>query len=387
MLKSATAAVLAFVLVDAVKAEPFHELVDVFVAGQDGVHTYRIPGVVVTNKGTILAFCEARRQSIDDGSPTDVVLKRSLDDGRTWQPMQTLVKGGIHYLRLPEPDVKVEAVMDPCPVVDRSDGTIWLSCTQYLNRKMGMNMLLKSTDDGATWSKPVDIGKSFGGGFGAGPGMGIQLRYNKDHKDRLVIPGRGNYDEQKIGSFVIYSDDHGKTWRKGHCVPGTAGGECQAIELADGSLAMNIRNGRKGCRAVAISKDGGMTWADAYDEPQLPESGCQASILRFTDPFKDDRNRILFSNPNTTKDERIKMTVRLSYDDGKIWPVSKLLHPGPSAYSNLAIVRDGTILCFYEGGQKHRREWIRLERFNLEWLTDGQDSFPSPGHQKDRRSR
>ncbi len=378
MTNNKAAAVLACVLVaGAATAAPLHEQIDVFVAGRDSVHTYRIPGVVVTNKGTILAFCEARKQSMDDGSPTDMVLKRSFDDGRTWQPMQTLVTGGIHYLRLPEPDIKVEAIMDPCPVVDRSNGTIWLSCTQYLNRKLSKNMLLNSTDDGATWCKPIDIGASFGGGFSGGPGMGIQLQYDRAHKARLVIPGRGNHDEQKTGSYVIYSDDHGKSWRKGQCVPGTGGGECQVIELTDGSLAMNIRSGRNACRLVAISKDGGMTWAPAYEEHQLPEYGCQASILRYTDSLTGDRNRILFSNPNTTQRDRVKLTVRLSYDDGKTWPLSKLLHPGPSAYSNLAVGRDGMILCFYEGGEQHRREWIRVARFNLEWLSDGKDALPS----------
>jgi sialidase-1 len=378
MLTKAAGALASVVLVaGALNAAPFHQEVDVFVAGQDNVHTYRIPGVVVTGKGTILVFCEARRQSQADGSPTDLVLKRSFDDGRTWQPMQTLVKGGIHYLRLPEPDVKVEAIMDPCPVVDRRNGTIWLSCTQYLNRKMGKNWLLKSTDEGATWSKPLDVGSSFGGGFGGGPGMGIQLRYNRAHRDRLVIPGRGRYDEQQNGSYVIYSDDHGQTWHKGQCVPGTGGGECQVVELTDGSLAMNIRSGRNRCRLVAISKDGGLTWGEAHDEPQLPEYGCQASILRFTDPFSSDRSRMLFSNPNTTRRERVNLTVRLSYDDGKTWPVSKLVHPGPSGYSNLAVARDGTILCLYEGGEEHRSEWIREARFNLEWLTGGKDILPS----------
>jgi sialidase-1 len=378
MLRNAITIALMCLLSPAANAAPFHEMIDVFMAGQEGVHTYRIPGVVVTGKGTILAFCEARKLSEHDGSPTDLVLRRSLDGGRTWQPMQTLVSGGIRYLRLPTPDVKVEAFMDPCPLVDRSDGTIWLSYTQYLNRKMGVNMLLRSTDDGVTWSKPADIGASFGGGFGAGPGMGLQLRYNQDHKGRLVFPGRGHYDPRTVGSFIIYSDDHGKTWRKGQCVPGNKGGECQAIELTDGSLAMNIRSGHNGCRAVALSKDGGRTWSDAYDETQLPEYGCQASILRYTDALQGDRNRILFSNPNTTEPDRIRMTVRLSYDEGKTWPVSKLIHPGPSAYSNLAVAQDGTILCFFEGGQAHRREWIRLARFNLEWLTEGKDALPSP---------
>ncbi len=361
------------------QAAAFCEHADVFVAGQDGVHTYRIPGVAVSVKGTILAFCEARRLSQEDASPTDIVLKRSLDQGRTWQPMQTLVPGGIRYLRLPEPDVKVEAIMDPCPLVDRGTGTIWLNCTRYLNRKIATSMLLSSSDDGVTWSKPVDVPVGSGANFSGGPGMGIQLQYGGAHKGRLVFPGRGRYDERTTGSYVIYSDDHGQSWHKGKCVPGTGGGECQAVELTDGSVAINIRSGRNGCRAVAISKDGGMTWAQAYSEPQLPEFGCQASVLRYSDPFADDRSRVLFSNPNTTERDRVKMTVRMSYDEGKTWPVARLLHPGPAAYSNLARAADGTILCVYEGGETHRREWIRVARFNLEWLSQGRDAGWPPG--------
>jgi len=351
--------------------------VDVFTAGQDNVHTYRIPAMIVTNKGTVLAFCEARKQSEKDGSPTDVVLKRSFDNGRTWQPMQTLVEGRIHYYRRPLPDVKVEAIMDPTPLVDRSNGTIWLACTQYLNRKMGKNLLLDSTNDGTTWSDPIDVGSTYGGGFAPGPGVGIQLKHSKEHKGRLVFSGRGSYDEQTVGSFVIYSDNHGKDWHKGRCVPGGVGGECQIIELEDGSLAINIRSGRRKCRVVAISKDGGITWAEVYDEHQLPEYGCQASILRYTDRLQHDRNRILFSNPNTTKRERTRMTVRLSYDEGKTWPVAKEIHAGPSSYSCLTILPDGDVGLIYEGGEKHRRQWVRFARFSLEWLTDGKDRLPN----------
>jgi sialidase-1 len=333
--------------------------------------------MIVSNEGTVLTFCEARRQSEKDGSPTDVVLKRSFDNGRTWQPMQTLVRGGIHYLRHPEPDVKVEAMMDPTPLVDRSNGTIWLACTQYLNRKMGKNLLMKSTDDGATWSEPTDIGSTYGGGFAPGPGRGIQLEHGKDHRGRLVFCGRGKWDEETVGSFTVYSDDHGKTWHKGQCVPGGVAGECQIVELADGSLMISIRSGRKKCRVAALSRDGGTTWAEAYDGPQLPEYGCQASILRYTDARRHDRNRILFSNPNTTRRERVKMTVRLSYDEGKTWPVAKEIHAGPSSYSCLTVLPDGNIGLIYEGGDEHRREWLRFARFSLAWLTDGRDQIPS----------
>jgi len=387
IMNSKVAVILILILaVGSVEAEPFFEQLNVFTAGADNVHTYRIPGVVVSNKGTILAFCEGRKQCISDGSPTNVVLKRSFDNGKTWQPMQTVAEGIIHYLRLPEKDVKVEALMDPTPLVDYETGTIWLACLQVMNRKWCKSFILKSTDDGATWSKPVDITPALDSDIdvklksesknkashSAGPGLGIQLKYNKKHKGRLIFPGRGpRRGETKWGCFAVYSDDHGQTWHKGG---GTSvAGECQMIELTDGSLMLNIRSGRNKCRVVAVSKDAGLSWGEPYDEPQLPEGGCQGSILRYTDKFKNDKNRILFSNPNTTKRTRTNMTVRLSYDEGKTWPVSKQIHPGPSSYSNLAVAKDGTILCFYEGGKQHRREWIRLARFNLEWLTNGKD--------------
>jgi len=349
---------------------PFFEQVNVYSAGQDGVHTYRIPALIVTNKGTVLACCEARKESIADASPTDLVVKRSFDNGCTWQPMQIVLAGK-----------GIDAVMNPTPVIDSKNGTIFLVCCTFKGEQLQQVLVLKSKDDGDTWSAPKDIKPTLKENyytFVPGPGIGIQLK-----SGRLVIPGytcTTDYYERDCFSMVIYSDDHGRTWQAGTQVSEPTD-ESQVVELVDGTLMLNMRSNRRmSCRAVATSMDGGKTWSKPYDEPQLNEVPCQASFLRFTLIKTQGKNRLLFSNPDVSgvdyyAAEREKMTARLSYDEGKTWPISKLIHAGPSSYSCLAISKNGFILCLYEGGLQHRREWLRLARFNLEWLTDSNDSL------------
>ena len=352
------------------QSTPFFEQTDVYIAGQDGVHTYRIPSLIITKKGTVLAFCEARKESIADASPTDLVVKRSLDNGRTWQPMQIVLAGK-----------GVDAIMNPTPVIDRKDGTIFLLCNTFKGEQLQQILILTSKDDGATWSGPTDIKSMIEQRyypFVPGPGVGIQLK-----SGRLVIPGytcTTDYYERDCFSLALYSDDHGRTWRESARITEPTD-EAQVVELLDGTLMLNIRSNRRmSCRAISISKDGGETWSQPYDEKQLNEVPCQASFTRFPEKIGKGVHRLLFSNPDVHgKDyyaaERMKMTVRMSYDEGKTWPISKLLHDGPSSYSCLAITKNGMILCLYEGGLKHRREWLRLARFNLAWLTDGKDTL------------
>ncbi|GAF75907.1 unnamed protein product, partial [marine sediment metagenome] len=128
-------------------------------------------------------------------------------------------------------------------------------------------------------------------------------------------------------------------------------------------------------RKTATSADGGLTWSETYSDSTLIESGCQASIIRHSWIEYHDRNRILFSNP-ASKTKREKMTVRLSYDEGKTWAVSKVINPGLSGYSCMTVLVDGTIGCFYERGTKQTNEKLSFALFNLEWLTDGADGFP-----------
>ena len=199
--------------------------------------------------------------------------------------------------------------------------------------------------------------------YATGPGCGIQLK-----SGRLLIPcDHALAGSQLYRSHAIYSDDHGATWKLGGVI-GDKVNECQVAELGDGRLMMNLRSYHgKHCRAVSTSSDGGLTWTPAADEPALVEPVCQAAFIRVSDPQDAARGILVFSNPASTKRE--KMTVRLSTDEGKTWPVSGLLYGGPAAYSALAMLPDKRIACLFEYGEKSAYEKIGLAVFSLQWLT------------------
>ncbi len=356
---------------------------DVFVAGQGGYHTYRIPALIVTRNQTLLAFCEGRKHSRSDTGDIDLLLKRSTDAGRTWSEAQVVWDDGPNTCG------------NPCPVVDETTGTIWLLLThnpgdtseaQIKQRKAGATRtvwLSRSTDDGKTWAPPLDITASAKdpswGWYATGPGVGIQIQHGP-HRGRLVIPcdysfpgadrtGRGPGVEG--GSHIIYSDDHGQTWKLGGTVSPHMN-ESQVVELAggEGALLLNMRNTAKASRrAQSISRDGGLTWTAPEYPPELVEPGCQASLLRYDWPQAQEPGRILFSNPASPR--RRDLTVRISRDDGKTWPVSRTLHEGPAAYSCLAVLPDKTIGCLYECGRTNAYEKISFARFPLDWLERG----------------
>jgi sialidase-1 len=342
---------------------------DLFTAGLDGVNIYRIPALIATPGDVLLAFCEAR--SRDDDDPLDLVLKRSLPverdlqgvngvswpDDRRWSPMQVVVPG------------EGDAPTNPCPLLDRQENTVWLCCRMLqgglaanLNWVHGPLYLLSSRDDGATWSAPVEIGDQVGE-FLPGPGTGIQTRTG-----RLVIPG---YDPHS--AKVIYSDDHGRTWHAGAAIQ-VRGDESQVVELVDGTLVLNVR--RIGCRHLAFSRDGGETWYEEREDWSLPDPSCMAAVVRYSDATDDGRSRLLFANPATPR-SRTQLTVKLSYDEGRTWPESRLVHPGQAAYSSLAVLADGSIGLLYETGPNHPYEKITFARFTLEWLTEGRDRVRS----------
>jgi sialidase-1 len=230
---------------------------------------------------------------------------------------------------------------------------------------------MHSNDEGATWIGPADItasvNRSSWNRIVPGPGVGIQLR-----SGRLVIPC--NHVIANVAfNHVIYSDDHGKKWHLGGSTEGNTD-ENQIVELTDGSLLLNIRNYRdKGHRGVSMSKDGGLTWSKITSDPTLIEPVCQASFIRYTESPQFMKNRLLFSNP-ASETERIKLTVRVSYDEGKTWPVAKLLNAGPSGYSCLTVLPDMKIGCLYERGEHSSIEKVTFARFSLEWLTDRADA-------------
>jgi len=345
------------------KAEQLPRQTVVFRSGADGYHTYRIPAMVVSTKDTVLAFCEGRKEGLSDHGNIHLMLKRSVDHGEMWGEMQLVWKE--------EGPGKKVTVGNPCAVVDEETGTIWLAFCRNNERVF----VTHSDDDGLTWAKPREITESVKAPewrwYATGPGSGIQLQRDQ-WKGRLVIPCDHAHvwprRDQPYYSHVFYSDDHGKTWHLGGTV-GDAVNECAVAELDDGTLLLNMRtwdSHRE--RATARSVDGGVTWSEVQYDPELPGPQCQASMIRMPRREDEEGTWVLFANP-AHRASRIKMTVRLSRDGGRSWPVAKLLHGGPSSYSSLAVAKDGTILCLYEGGEEHRREWLRLARFRVGWLT------------------
>jgi sialidase-1 len=343
-----------------VAADPAVKEQTLFAAGDGGYHTYRIPSLITTKGGVVLAFCEGRKNNRGDAGDIDLVLRRSADGGKTWGKLQVVW------------DEADNTCGNPCPVVDQKTGTVWLLMTHNLRIDTEAKIVAgtgtgsrtvwvtRSTDDGATWEKPVeitrDVKKPDWTWYATGPGVGIQLRTG-----RLLAPCDHKADGGKVRrSHVVYSDDGGKTWRIGGSV-GPECNECQAAELSDGRVLLNMRTFRKtNRRLVAISSDGGETFGEPADDPALVEPACQASLIRL------DKGALAFSNPASTKRE--KLTVRFSPDDGKTWPHARLLHDGPAAYSCLTVLPDGHLGCLYECGEKGPYERIVLARFGREWV-------------------
>jgi len=333
---------------------------DVFQSGKEGYQTYRIPGIVLSNKGTVLAFCEGRKTSSSDAGDIDLVVRRSTDGGRTWQSMQLVHEEG--------GDAKI-TIGNPCPVVDAKTGTIWLPFCRNNDRVF----ITHSTDDGRTWAAPAEITstvkKPEWSWYATGPGHGIQLANN-----RLLIPcdhrPRQPTDRDQSRSHVVYSDDQGQTWQLGG-IADVGTNECEAVELANGSLLLSMRNYTYRDlkqRAFAVSQDAGLAWSKPQPWPDVHCPFCQSSLQRHTLTGKGGKDRILYSGPGGPG--RKNLTIRLSYDEGKTWPVAKVLYAGSAAYADLVVLPDGGIGCLYERDEYRK---ITFARFTLGWLTDGKD--------------
>ena len=351
-------------------AEP--EFINVFVNGQEGYPAYRIPSLVVTKGGKLLAFAEARA-SLRDHAENDIVLKRSSDGGRTWGALQPVAEDGTN------------ALGNPTAVVLRETGRVLLMYQRYAKGfdehkaepgldgpRICRTWLQQSDDEGATWSKPREVTASVKRptivtSTATGPGIGIQLARGP-HAGRVLMPfNQGPYGKWKV--YAAFSDDQGVTWRYGETAPGPGQGfanEVQFVELNDGSVMLNARNqGGAKVRKISVSKDGGETWPPLRDDATLIESQCQASILRHPGGGDPARDVFLFSNP-ATQIGRTNGVIRLSRDEGKTWPVSRVLYRGGFAYSCLATLPDGSIGCLFE---RDGYKTICFARFTQEWLT------------------
>ena len=351
-------------------AEP--TFLNVFTNGEDGYPAYRIPSLVVTKAGKLLAFAEARA-SLRDHAENDLVLKRSSDGGRTWGALQLVAEDGTN------------ALGNPTAVVLRETGRVLLMYQRYAQgfdehkAEPGLDgphicrtWLQHSDDEGATWSKPREVTASVKRptivtSTATGPGIGLQLARGPQ-AGRVLMPfNQGPYGQWKV--YAVFSDDQGATWRYGETAPEPAKGfanEVQFVELNDGSVMLNARTqGGAKRRNVSISQDGGGIWSPLRDDPALIESQCQASILRHPGGGDPARDVFLFSNP-ATQTGRTNGVIRLSRDEGKTWPVSRVLYAGGFAYSCLAPLPDGSVGCLFE---RDGYKTICFARFTLDWLT------------------
>ncbi len=328
--------------------------------GAGGVHTYRIPAIIKTLKGTLLVFAEARNNSRNDTGDIDLVLRRSEDKGKTWSEVITVW------------DDEGNVCGNPCPVVDVETGRIVLLMTwnngddteamikARLSKDTRRIFMTMSDDDGITWTEPEeitdDVKKEEWTWYATGPCHGIQISHNK-HKGRLIIPcNHGIYGKHTV-SHVIISDDGGLNWKIGG-IPDGPGNESTVTELKNGDILLNMRGVKelrdqtKPFRLRAVSKDGGLSFVDYGMDEGLIEPVCSGSIINYRKKGKLTET-LLFSNPNSETD-RIEMTIKKSDDSGKTWEPLLKLSDYPAAYSDLAILDNGDVAIVYETGEKFR---------------------------------
>lgn len=368
----------------AVAAEPRLEKADVYTAGERGFAGYRIPGIVVTKAGSVLAYCEARKYSKSDWGEIEIHLRRSADGGRTWDAPLQIAHLGPRLARNPVALAKKsggptdQTVNNPVAIADQVTGAVHLLyCIEYMRC-----FYLRSDDDGATWTSPVEITTTFETFrpssdwkvIATGPGHGIQLR-----NGRLLVPvWLSTSQTSPHGPTVaatIYSDDHGHTWRRGELVTLEHFGpnEAAVVELSDGRVLFNARKrSATPHRLVIASHDGATGWSEPRFDPVLTESVCMAGMVMIPASASPTRSRLIFTNPASGTRERKNLTARISDDDGQTWSYSRSLEFGPSAYSDLAVLLDGTILCFYKRGLNSEKpspyDALTLARFNVEWI-------------------
>ena len=330
--------------------------------GDEGVHTYRIPGLATSTKGTLLAVFDCRNKSSADlPADIEVGLLRSEDNGNTWSKLRRIL------------DYGSDGVGDPAILVDQQTGRIWVAALYAKGNRAwagsgpgltpdetGQLVLTHSDDDGKTWSKPLSITphvkKPEWRLLFNGPGAGIQTK-----DGTLVFAAQFKGADNVPHSCLLSSHDHGATWTLSPpALPSTPPtSEAQVAELSDGSLLLTMRNeSHRGVRAWARWDTKAERWSETW--LTVPEPTCMASLLRHPSGV------LLFTNPNDTK-RRVNLTVRTSTDGGKSWSAGRLLDPRLCSYSCMTLLSDGTIGVLYEVGEDTIEETLTFARFTLEW--------------------
>ena len=379
--------------------EPFVSPKGSYVTQKDRYHTFRIPGMIVAQDGSVLAFAEGRRGDgsdprIDENAPIDLVMRRSTDNGRTWQPMVVIDSGF-------RPNGDLVDFGDPTPVLDAKTKTVFLFYGQWpdlapLIVKHGQSSdpddgnqvvwVRSSTDNGKTWSDrkqvvyPDEPHETSDGLYWRqaepGPGNGIQLQWQDkkpSRNGRLIIPAKRSGSSTPDGPatvepFIYYSDDHGKTWQVGNITPGPDANEDEVVELIDGRVLLDARQNGGDFRRRHISTDGGVTWGP--DNPDdIAITPVDGSMVRYSAKRAGHKkDRILFSGARGENGlNRNNITVWTSYDEGKTFINPVQFNSGFAAYSVLQRLADGTIGLLVETAKSAASRYgeITFYRFDI----------------------
>ncbi|MHA1793243.1 MAG: sialidase family protein [Promethearchaeota archaeon] len=406
------------------KSGTIFERVDLFKAGQGNVSCYRIPAIVLTKRGTLIAFCEARKRSCNDWAHSAIMARRCIDpvnhfnewsppfvvkesrrliEPRSWSEMIEAGKYADEMGLDQESEdfiPKVDVVTNnPVPIADLEKDIVHLIYCEHYDQVF----YTFSEDDGLTWSDSRDITgvlEQFRDKYdwtviASGPGQGLQLKHGP-FKGRLIVPFwiASNKNDPSAHApsqvAIIYSDDNGASWNAGDFVPFTIlnPSETKAIQLDNGKVLINSRNTEAKnpanpiqSRAISLSDDGAHDWSEYEFDKSLPEPICMGSLVRLASTHENGESRVVFTLPDSISENpgdpapRVKLTAWLSLDDCASWPIKRVINPGPSAYSDLAAdTNNQLIYCLHERGDATIKsspyQMLSVVKFNLNWLLE-----------------
>jgi sialidase-1 len=356
----------------------------VYTSGQEGFKSFRIPAIVISPDNQLLAFAEGRVHGSGDYGDVDIVLKRSLDNGKTWSSVETIV------------DYSNLQAGNPAPVYDLTDpaypqGRLFLFYNTGNNHEYDVRKgeglreawFITSVDNGKTWSEPTNITtqvhrpnqpdknpaynfQESWRAYANTPGHGMQFS-DGTYKGRIYIAanhssGDPHPESEDYQAHGYYTDDHGKTFHISDKISIKGSNEATAAPLANGRMIFNARNQKGDAREriVAFSSDGGQTWDSTYFDKTLIDPICQGSIL--TIGHKKGKNILAFVNA-ADRQKRNNLTLRISYDEGLTWPVSKVIANDPAkedytAYSDIVMMNKNTVGILFEKDHYQTIEFV-----------------------------